>query len=241
MIDLHCHILPNVDDGPATLEEAVALCQHAAAQGITAMVATPHQRHPHFDNTDRGELEEKLTELRQEIGELLRLELGGEVRIDNELLLASSLDDLGVNRLADTRYLLLEWGRTAEHPTPEDAVYELRLAGIQPIIAHPECLLWLAHDLGRVADLIDLGALMQVTATSVVGDFGLGPSESVHRMLRAGLVHFVASDCHDIEHRPPLLAQAYDEITTRCDRDLADLLTLHNPAAVLENRALVAA
>jgi protein-tyrosine phosphatase len=240
MIDLHCHILPGVDDGARGFAEAVAMCRLAAEDGCEAMVATPHQRRGEWWNADRQALAALADELQGQLGSRLRVHLGGEIHVDSELL--AEVEKLpaggGGLPLAGSRYLLIEFDSNG---TPRDAihlVHELAVAGWRPIVAHPEFIPWLSPDPGLLARLISLGATAQVTAMSVTGDFGRRPQADTHALLDAGLVHFVASDSHNTRRRPPGLRRAFDLIAGRWGENVARRLAIDNPGAVVADRPL---
>lgn len=243
MIDLHCHILPGVDDGARSLEESVALCRAAERDGCEALVATPHQRHPLWWNEDLSRLESLRRDLARQLNGTPRIFLGGEVRGDSELL--SALDRLSVaptvSTLAGSRYLLLEFDPLGVGPDPEELVHETRVLGLFPIIAHPECTGWLSRDIPLVARLIDAGASIQITGSSLLGDFGRRPQECARELVDRGLVHFVASDCHRVDHRPPQLARAREELSKRWGDAVCHRLLVANPRRVLSDRPLRAA
>lgn len=238
MIDLHCHVLPGVDDGPATLAEAVAMCRQAAADGCTAMVATSHQRHPSFPEVSRARLEQAWRDLVAELDGAVEVRLGAEVRVDAELLGELDAPDGEVLPLAGGRYLLLELPRMEKAPAPEELVHELVVAGWRPVLAHPEVLPWLAADLDRLSALVASGALLQVTAAALLGDFGRHPRDSAWAMVDAGLVHFVASDAHSTTWRPPGLSAVRAVLERRAGAEVARRLLLDNPARVLADAPL---
>ena len=240
MIDLHCHILPGVDDGARSFEESVLMCRLAAGDGCEAMVATPHQRRGEWWNADRPQLAALADELQGMVEPGFRVHLGGEIHVDSELL--SEVEKLpaggGILPLAGSRYLLIELDSNG---TPREAihlVHELVVAGWRPVLAHPEFVPWLIADPGLVARLVALGASTQVTAMSVTGDFGRRPQADALALLDSGLVHFVASDCHGIRRRPPGLRRAAYLIAERCGAETARRLTHDNPRAVVEDRPL---
>jgi protein-tyrosine phosphatase len=241
MIDLHCHILPGVDDGAQSLEEAVAMCRLAAADGCTAMVATPHQRRGEWWNADRKHLAALADDIQDALGPELRVHLGGEIHVSSELL--SEIEKLpdggGILPLAGSRYLLIEFGSRGAPSEGFHLIHELVVAGWRPIIAHPEFIPWLAPDPELVARLVALGATTQVTAMSVTGDFGRRPQVDSYALLDAGLVHFVASDAHGVRRRPPGLKRAYRLIASRWGEKTARRLTTDNPQAVVEDRPLL--
>jgi protein-tyrosine phosphatase len=239
MIDLHCHILPGIDDGAKTLEEAVEMCRMAAAEGCHAMIATPHQRRGAWWNGDRESILGLARDLQAALGPELRVLVGGEVHVDSELLAeVERLPGGGILALAGSRYLLIEFDSQGRAGEAIHLVHELVVAGWRPVVAHPELIPWLAGDLDLVKRLAALGALMQVTAMSVTGDFGRGPMAETHSLIEEGLVHFVASDCHGVQRRPPGLRRAYQTIAGRWGAEVAKRLVSDNPRAVVQNRPL---
>jgi len=239
VIDLHTHILPAIDDGAEAWDESVAMCRHAAADGCSVLIATPHQRHPHWWNDDLAILQERRRELQARLGPHPKIVLGGEVRADVAILTA--VDTLqsapSIQRLASSHYILLEFG-TEAGPEPEAVVHEMSVAGWTPVLAHPECIPWLAHDLVRLENLIDLGALLQITAMSVQGDFGRGPKEASWRLLQCGMAHVMASDCHNLTSRPPGLSAAAKMVEQRFGAETAAAITKVNPRAIIDDRAV---
>ncbi len=241
MIDLHCHLLPGVDDGPSELEESVALCRRAAEDGCDMIVATPHQRHPFWWNGDRPLLEERLAAVQGCLGEEPRLFLGGEIHLDSIELLdeVQALPHGSLASLAGSRYLLLELSRQEGYgPDPEEVVHELLVGGWKPIIAHPEMYPWMREDETLFDRLVEGGALLQVTAMSLTGAFGHRARGIVNRLLDEGLVHFVASDAHNLSRRPPGLSAAFSTLSEGWGEETAHALTTANPRAVIEDRPL---
>jgi protein-tyrosine phosphatase len=238
MIDIHCHILPGVDDGARDLREAAAMCRMAAADGCEAMVATPHQRRGEWWNDDRERLAVLARKLQETVGPGFKVLLGGEVHVDSQLLV--EVEQLpeggGILPLAGSRWLLLEFGLSGTGAEAIHLIHELAVAGWRPIVAHPEFIPWLEPDL--VARLVALGAATQVTAMSVTGDFGRRPQADALVLVEAGLVHFVASDSHGTARRPPGLSRAYRTLADRWGEDLARRLAVDNPRAVIEDRPL---
>lgn len=242
MIDLHCHILPGIDDGPKTLEEATAMCRMAADEGCLAMIATPHQRRWTWWNSDREAISGLARELQAALGPQPRILVGGEVHVDSELLAeVERLPGGGICTLAGSRYLLIEFDAQGTGREAISLVHELSVAGWRPVVAHPEFIPWLAEDLELAGRLVALGASLQVTAMSVTGDFGKGPQTDTHALIDAGLAHFVASDCHGLRRRPPGLRRAYQTIAGRWGAELAKRLVSDNPRAVVQNRPLAEA
>jgi protein-tyrosine phosphatase len=239
MIDLHAHLLPGIDDGPGTMEEATEMCRVAAEDGIVAAVATPHQHHDLWPNMDREALSALFEELWTTVGGAPTLALGAEIRVDSELL--SEMDRLpegDLLPLAGSRYLLLEFAPFQLGVNPRTLVHELVVAGWRPVLAHPERIPWLAEEPGLLADLVEGGALLQLTAMSVTGELGRSSKVCSSQLLEEGLAHFVASDAHDARVRPPRLSKAYGVIAERWGEERAKRLFVDNPKAVLENRPI---
>jgi protein-tyrosine phosphatase len=243
LIDLHLHLLHDTDDGALDLAQAVAMARGAAADGCASLVATPHQRRDEWDTSDVARLRERLAEIRDVIGERPEIHLGAEVRVDSELLRElGNTAKSGVLTLAGSRYLLLELDPEGLGPDPVELVREVQALGFRPILAHPEMIpfLWNEEE-AWPPRLVQAGAAMQVTAMSVTGEFGRGPKERAWELLRQGLVHFVASDAHRSDWRPPGLSRAAERLRKELGESVARALTVDNPRAVLEDRALPSA
>jgi len=242
LIDLHVHLLPGVDDGPATLDEALAMCGLAGADGSETLIVTPHQRHELWPNDDREALQRAFEALQTAVGPIPRLVLGAELRVDSELLAeVDALPGGSLLSLAGSRYLLLEFPSLAGGPEPVDIVHELRIAGWWPIVAHPERIPWLAEDPDRLVELAARGALFQLTAMSVTGDLGRRAQACCSFLLDEGIAHFVASDAHNATRRSPRLSTAFRAVTEGRGDRTARRLFVDNPAAVLADRPIPAA
>ena len=237
MVDLHAHVLPGVDDGPATLADAVMMCRQATADGVDVIVATAHQRTEEFLNDDLALLEQKRAELQNAVGDEPGILLGGEIRVDCGLL--AEVDRLPGGTLlplAGTRHLLIDFGFGELGPGPREIVRELMLAGWVPVVAHPERLPYLADDIELMHDLVERGALLQITAMGITGGFGRLVRDCCRLMIEESLVHLVASDAHDPRHRPPVLSEAYRAIAEEWGEETARRLVVENPWSVIRQR-----
>ncbi|MFQ5817766.1 MAG: tyrosine-protein phosphatase [Terriglobia bacterium] len=235
MVDIHSHILPGVDDGARTLEEAVGMVQIAADDGTTCIVATPHcnDRYPYSLEQNRR----LLSELSAAVGTRMGLALGCDFHLSYENLQAL----LAGNRtytINQGPYLLVEFTDYAIPPQLADTLHQLRLQGLIPIVTHPERNPLLQRGLGLLGKLIAMGCPVQVTASSLLGRFGSPARQSVEELLRRQMVHLVASDAHDTEHRPPRLSAACADVARNFGRERADALFRDNPRAVVEGNAL---
>jgi protein-tyrosine phosphatase len=237
MIDLHCHILPGIDDGAATLAQAVAMCRAAADAGSEVLVATPHQRRGSWWNCHRPALLQLRAELQEAVGPTPLILAGGEIHVDPRLLddiLTLHDDDVeGPLPLAGSRYLLIEFGGNSTPASAGDLIHELSVAGWRPVIAHPEHFPWMVDNPATLARLIALGAMAQVTAMSITGEFGARAQTDTLRLIDRGLVHFVASDAHNLHRRPPTLAAAWKAISSRWGEEMARDLLVDNPRLVI--------
>ncbi len=237
MVDLHCHYLPAVDDGARTLEESLALARAAVANGITTAVLTPHIHPGRYRNT-LSTLKAELVTFRAALGEAqvsLATLLGGEVRLTAEslrLLDAGELPILGTHhrRLV----VLLEFPHDHLPVGALAAVRHLRKRGIVALIAHPERNRDIMRDWRRLEPFItDQGALAQVTAASLCGEFGKLAREAARRLVAERLVRVVASDAHNLAHRPPMMREARAVLVEEFGERVAQRLTLTHPERIV--------
>lgn len=195
-VELHCHILPDVDDGAANMDESLEMCRRYARQGTETITATPHSGGP-WKILEAGEVREKTARLQERCekeGIGVEIHPGAEVKLTPELV--QMLDSTQVPHLGNAaRHLLLELPFTAIPPL-DKMVFEMRLRGVTPVLAHVERYQSLASDTGRIDKLRDKGCLMQVSAGAFTGDFGPGAAKNARDLLRGGLVDVVAGDAH---------------------------------------------
>lgn len=237
MIDIHHHCLHGVDDGPRTLDEAVQLVRMAADEGIETIVATPHVLRGRWPVHSPLELESRMRELRDAVGDTPRLILGSEYYFGHdmtELLRAGE----SIVPLAGGRYVLLELASNSVPPMLEQPLYRAQLEGWMPVIAHPERNTVFQAKPELLHHLINHGALVQVTATSLTGAFGAQARAAAETFIRRNLVHFIASDAHNIDKRPPRVREAIDVLRSLAGDEITHALTHANPLSVVENRGL---
>lgn len=234
MIDLHFHCLPGIDDGPLAWGDAVALCRQAALEGTTTIVATPHvHRHP-WVNDSRGERDALLARLNRELAGAVEVLPGCEAYFSDDLVELCELGEASpLTRLAGSRYLLVEFPATKIPRSAEHVLYELQFAGVVPLIAHPERNLVFASDPSMLARFVDAGARVQVTAASILEEFGTAASLAAADFFRRGLVHVIASDAHSAEKRPPRMRAAYERLREVLGEEVAERVFVTNPRAVI--------
>jgi len=223
IVDMHCHLLPGVDDGPATMDAATEMAKQFVSDGTQAVFVTPHAYTRHF-HTERQTVIDATKQLENRLAELhipLQLRTGMEIHMHASLLDSLSAGDaLGLGSLDSTRYILLELATRDWPANLYDVLYELRIRNITPIIAHPERYLRLQKDPEEVIQLIREGALLQITASAVTGQMGKLQERLCRRWLTRDYVHLIASDAHDTQVRKPGLHAAYERI--RSEWGLAD-------------------
>jgi protein-tyrosine phosphatase len=238
VIDIHCHILPEVDDGPKSWEASETMCRIAAQDGIEHIVATPHANDCYF--YDRPYFEELLRSLASRIGEKPALSLGCDFHLSEENM-QNALRDPERYAIANTRYLLVEFSNTRISRSVDDWFRGMHHEGIRPIITHPERNPLLRKDPARIFAWLELGASVQLTASSLAGHWGKAAQRTSEWLLRKKAVAFLASDAHDPIRRPPILSKAKKLVAEGFGEKLARTLVDTNPRAVIRNRPLAAA
>ena len=242
MIDLHCHLLPFIDDGASSVDEAIALATAAVADGIRHAVLTPHVFPGQWDNT-ASSLREPFAAFKAMLASSdlpLDVTLGGEVRLLPESLMLAAQDELPtLGTWGNERVVLLELPDAQVPVGTEKAVEYLLKRGYLPMIAHPERNKDVMRDPRKLKPLTDLGCLVQLTAASVAGLFGAPALKSALQLLDVGVVTVIASDSHNLAHRPPRMTMARAAITARYGEAAAILLTETNPGRIVERVSLL--
>jgi protein-tyrosine phosphatase len=237
MIDLHCHLLPGIDDGAPDLATALAMARMAVDDGITTIACTPHIYPGMFENDSAG-IRSHIEVLRRHLaaaGIPLHLTWGADAHLSPDLL--PRLKAGTVPSLNDSRYFLLEPPHHVAPPQFDSFVFSLMAAGYVPVITHPERLSWIDDHYDTFCRLSDQGAWMQVTAGSLTGRFGQGPRYWGERMLDEGRVDILATDAHHPQRRPPLLAEGREAAARWIGEAEAAHLVETRPLGILENRA----
>ncbi|MBK6741995.1 MAG: capsular biosynthesis protein [Hydrogenophilales bacterium] len=244
MIDLHCHFLPKVDDGPECVNVAVAMAEAAVADGIRVSVLTPHVHPRRYDNT-RTSLE-KIFHAFQHILALkhipLEVRLGGEVRLSPEslgLILDDNVPFLGT--LSGFRVLLLEFPHQNIPVGSEMFIRKLLDLKIRPLIAHPERNKSVMQDPEKIRPYVDMGCWLQLTAGSIAGHFGEQARHTSRYLLEHEWAWIIASDAHNLESRPPKLSEGRDAVAALLGERMARRMVHERPARILGLDSVVAA
>lgn len=211
MIDIHCHLLPGIDDGSSTLEESLQMARMAVADGITHAVLTPHLNPGRWDNS-AANIAAATQALRAALAaEAIPLSLGfaAEVRISDQIFQQLDNGDIPfLGELDGDRVILLEFPHDHIIPGTPNLIAWLVRNGIRPVIAHPERNREFMQTPDKLLPMIDQGSLVQITACSLTGRFGAATTAVAEYYIRKGLASFVASDAHNTSTRPPLISAA---------------------------------
>jgi protein-tyrosine phosphatase len=235
MFDVHCHILPNLDDGPKSWEIALEMCRMARQDGIEHIVATPHA-----DDTygyDRENALDRLNELRQRTEEKLEFSLGCDFHLSYDNL-SDALAHPHRYTIAEKQYLLVELSNYSVPPETANCLFRLRAIGIQPILTHPERHPILQRHPQQVVEWVKEECIVQVTASALTGEWGEVARRSALWLLENHAVHVIATDAHDDRRRKPLLSQAREFVSKRFGAEVATALVKDNPKAMVKGEKL---
>ena len=220
MIDLHCHILHGIDDGAKNIEDSIDMARAAVAEGITHILATPHYKNGHWDN-EKKDILILVDELQEELDARdipLTIFPGQEVRINGELF-----EDLAEEKIQfideGNQYVLIEFPTPSIPAYTESLFFELQKEGITPIIVHPERNRAVLKDPNVLLPFIEKGALAQLTAASYTGDFGKSIQKVSKQLVEANLVHFIASDAHNVSSRSFHMKEAFRKLEKEYGRE----------------------
>lgn len=238
MIDLHSHILPGIDDGAKDLEMSLEMARIAVRDGTRILACTPHIHPPTYVN-DGDSIAKAVHALRAQLEKeeiSLHLVVGADIQITPDLI-----DGLNSGRyptLGGTRYFLFEPPHHVMPPNIVGFCEKIIEANYVPILTHPERLTWAARNYDTICKLEEIGAAIQLTAGSVTGVFGKEAKTFCERMLREGRVDLIASDAHNLKHRPPILSKARQTISELLGEEMGSKLTVGNPGMIIRDERL---
>ncbi|MFC1738353.1 tyrosine-protein phosphatase [Planctomycetota bacterium] len=239
-VDIHCHCLPGVDDGPAAMDDALALCRALVNDGIETVIATPHQlgRFNHSSNAEN--IREAVRVLNEELESndiILSVIPGADIRVDERI--CQMLKTEQILTLADGgRYILLELPHEIFIDI-EPLLDDLGLLGIQAVISHPERHSVLSQRPDILRRWLTCSAHLQVTAGSLLGVFGQKAQDAAWNFLSSNLVSFVATDSHNLKSRRPRMSDAFERIDFKLGKETACLVCIENPLRVIQNLDIV--
>ena len=235
MVDLHCHILPGLDDGPDDMEESLEMAETAIADGITHVVATPHSN----DNYgfDFAQVRRLRDELQRRVSNRLKIAMGCDFHLSPENV-ASLRKQPRQYCINQRDYLLLEFNEISIPPAVDQTLHEMQLSGLRLIVTHPERNAILRAHPERLREWVGRGCFAQLTGGALTGAFGPTARQIALQWIAEGLIHFVASDAHNNAMRPPQLRSAYELVAEQFAEEKARFLFVENPAAAFEGRDL---
>jgi len=243
MIDIHSHIVFDVDDGPKSIEDSKALLREAYNQGVRMIVSTSHRRKGMFETPEEDILRnfKVVKELAKEVAPDLTILYGAEIYYSSDAL--NKLENQQIPQLNGTRYALIEFSMNTPYRDIHNALTNVLMLGITPVIAHIERYAALENNEKRVRDLINMGCYTQVNSSSVLkpklfGDTYKFMKKRARYFLERDLVHIVASDMHNLDSRPPYMKEAYELISKQYGESKARELFIENPRFILADQII---
>lgn len=239
-VDIHCHCLPAVDDGPAAMSDAIDLCRALVTDGASTVIATPHQLGRFNDCNHSGQVRQAVAALNEELKNNdidLSVVPGGDVRVDERI--SSLLEKDEILTLADGgKYILLELPHRSFIDI-EPLLIELDALGIQSIISHPERHLELSRRPEILLKWLKRSAHAQITTSSLLGKFGSRVQKSAWQLLSSGVASIMATDSHNLTDRRPCMSAAFQQISLKLGRPIARLICIENPLRILNGQDIV--
>lgn len=239
MIDLHCHYLPGIDDGAQALEESLELARAAVKAGITTAVLTPHVHPGRYENTASsiGQLCAAFRKVLKHKEIPLDVRAGGEVRISADILSMVEQDQIPfLGSVGGYRIMLLEFPHSHILVGAEKLVEWLLARRIRPLIAHPERNKDVMRKIDKLAPFAEMGCMFQLTGGSITGQFGKVAQDCAHKLIERRWATVVATDAHNLQHRPPNLDIAYEALVQIGGSSLARELTVDMPHRIVAGR-----
>jgi len=235
MVDIHCHILPEVDDGATSWDVAAEMCRMAVADGITHIVATPHANEQYSYQRDQHSA--RLQKLQLVAGEWPVLSLGCDFHFSYDNV-QDALKNPELYAISGSPYLLVEFSDFGVSTFIDDAIFRLRSLGVVPVITHPERNRILQRNPDYVLRLVENGCAVQITASSFTGHWGDAARKTARWFLEREAVHVLASDAHDTQHRPPVLSAGREAVARLAGAEVARMLVEDNPGAIMAGEPL---
>ena len=241
-VDIHCHCLHDIDDGPVSLSDSMNLCKAMIDDGITNVIATPHQLGRYGEFNDADKIRNIVTELNEEL-ENNNIDLnvlpGADVRVDERI--HRFIEEDKILTLADSgKYILLELPHEI-FINIEPLIVDLSSLGVQAIISHPERHFVISRKPEILFGWLEKSAHLQITAASLLGDFGSTAQKAAWNFMSMGMVCLVATDSHDLDGRRPRMKDAFDSINAKLGEEFARLVCIENPLRILEGKDVLPA
>ena len=237
MIDLHAHILPQLDDGPVDWETSMEMCRIAWKDGIKKIIASPHIKDGVY-YCDTETILNRVEKLNHKIKGILELEvlIGADVHFSSDLVDRVKRGEIPT--INNKGYLLLELPFNSTPLNLEQIIFELRLIGIFPILTHPERNTVFQNNPHKISSLVYIGAYVQITAMSLTGGFGKKAMRCAEKLLASNLVHNIATDAHSPISRPPVLSPAVNKAKRIVGESAARMLVCDIPQKILQGEEI---
>lgn len=236
-IDIHCHILPCVDDGSSSVQMTKNMLKIANDEGISTIIATPHFRLGMFENSDNvKKISELVDTLAQSVAPDMKVYIGNEIYFTEDF--SWYLENGSIKTLNKSRYVLVEFPLYDTQRHIKDSLYRFVLEGYTPILAHIERYGSLAESVATAEELIKFGAYIQVNADSIVGSTITREKNFAKELLKENLVHFIATDAHSDVHRAPRMREAYEYVCKKFGKDYATEIFIGNQRRVILDKEI---
>lgn len=240
MFDIHCHLLPDVDDGAVDFEDSLKMCKLSSEDGVRAIIATPHYIDKESE-VKKADIYDKIRILNEKLsqnGLNMVILPGMEIFISNNLV--QLLEQGDIITLNDTCYMLVEFPLYNAPPNYlEEVVFDLELKGITPVLAHPERCSYIHKHPNIIYEMIKKECLVQINCGSLLGNFGKNAQKTAVTLLEHGMVHFVASDNHSMHKRFVSLIEGYNIVEKKFGKDMADTLFIDNPDKLIKGEDII--
>ena len=236
IVDIHCHLLPGIDDGSSSMEETKALLSIAYKEGVRTICATPHYRPErwHTDPQQVKRLYEQVQSMARQMDPDFHIYLGNELYYRSSS--TEALSEGSCRTMGAGRYVLVEFNPSKEFREMDSALYSLLAEGYLPLLAHVERYACLKKDISRIEGLIEKGVLIQMNAGSLSGDFGFMETRYAKKLVEREFVHVIASDSHDQNRRAPRFQKCRHYLNKTFGEDYGDLLLHDNPLCILQDK-----
>lgn len=235
MIDIHCHILPEMDDGAKTIDESIEMARIAEKDGITKIVATPHFN-DYYYSSNKEEINKKINNLQQILndrGIKIELFMGAEYYLNPMIGLRIS-EEILITVNNNNRYCLIEFPFRDLPFYIENFIFQIMLSGITPVLMHPERNDVIIKKPERLETFVKKGVIVAINGGSLLGEHGSGSRKTAEKLLKMGLVHILASDAHSVDSRPPKLSGAFRKAKEIIGEDKALKMVEYFPEIIIK-------
>lgn len=232
-VDIHCHIVPHIDDGARSSTQTLRMIDIAYKNGIRAMIATPHYEVGKYDN-NIDEIQKQFSKIKDLALKKYRdfkLYLGNEIFYSYGVV--NNLEEGKIFTLADSKYVLVEFSPNDKYKYISESLYELVNNGYIPVLAHAERYEEVMEDIDNVERLVDAGVYIQINAHTIAGKYGHGIRRRVMKMIKNDLVHFIGTDTHSDGHRSPDLEECIKYLNKKTDEETVVRLLSTNPQKII--------